>query len=403
MELNWPKVEAALRGLATQPGGPGAAYLYDLAALHRRAVRLVESLPVGFELFYAVKANADLPILQTLAPLVAGFEVASGGELAHVRAHFPAIPVVFGGPGKTDGELAAALDQGVELIHVESRWELERLAWLARERNRRADVLLRVNLPLEGLVTPLMMGGRATPFGVEAAQTPACLEWLIGRPGLRLRGFHFHLISHQLDAQAHLRLIQTCLDHARRWRKDFGLDMDHVNVGGGVGVNYRAPQAQFNWTDFAAGLRELQGTQGITVRFELGRFVSAFCGVYAAPVLDIKTAFERTFVVVRGGTHHFRLPYAQGHSHPFRVLPVAQWDYPFLRPEARAREVTVVGQLCTPKDVLATHAPVGRVRVGDLLVFPYAGAYAWHISHHDFLRHPHPAHLYLTADAPSSL
>jgi diaminopimelate decarboxylase len=107
--------------------------------------------------------------------------------------------------------------------------------------------------------------------------------------------------------------------------------------------------------------------------------------------------------VVRGGTHHFRTPYAQGHSHPFTVLPVEDWSYPWRRPELRDATVNVVGQLCTPKDVLAFDAPIDQVRVGDLLVFPYAGAYAWHISHHDFLRHPHPQHWYLpeeSRDAP---
>jgi diaminopimelate decarboxylase len=111
-------------------------------------------------------------------------------------------------------------------------------------------------------------------------------------------------------------------------------------------------------------------------------------------VLDIKSTFGHTFVVARGGTHHFRLPYAQGHSHPFHVLPVERWERPYRRREASG-PVTVVGQLCTPKDVLASEAPVERVRVGDVLVFADAGAYAWHISHHDFLRHPHPEQLFL--------
>ena len=115
-------------------------------------------------------------------------------------------------------------------------------------------------------------------------------------------------------------------------------------------------------------------------------------------VIDIKPCFGRHFVVGRGGTHHFRTPYAQGHSHPFFVLPVERWPHPFPRPEIRDAEITVVGQLCTPKDVLAADAPAARVRVGDWLVFPYAGAYAWHISHHDFLRHPHPAHIYLPVE-----
>jgi diaminopimelate decarboxylase len=112
-------------------------------------------------------------------------------------------------------------------------------------------------------------------------------------------------------------------------------------------------------------------------------------------VIDIKASYGKTFVVGRGGTHHFRTPQAQGHSHPFHVLPVEAWRHGYPRPATGAGAVTVVGQLCTPKDVLAYDAPVTGVRCGDVLLFPLAGAYAWHISHHDFLRHPHPQLWYL--------
>lgn len=137
------------------------------------------------------------------------------------------------------------------------------------------------------------------------------------------------------------------------------------------------------------------GSKVPRLRFELGRYVSAFCGYYATEVLDIKESGTRTFAIVHGGTHHFRTPYAQGHSHPFRIVPVDGWQRPYSRPAVSQCQVTIAGQLCTPKDILASDIPVNTLRVGDLLLFPYAGAYAWHISHHDFLRHPHPQHVYL--------
>lgn len=401
-ELRWDAVAERLRRGLAESDGPLSAYVYDLPALERHARELVAALPEGCELFYAIKANSELPILQTLAPRVHGFEVSSGGELAWVRRHFADLPLVFSGPGKTDAELALALEQRVEAVHAESPHELERLAWLARERGCEAPVLLRVNLALEGLqATTLMMGGRPTPFGIASDQLPAVLAWLKRHPEIRLRGFHFHLMSHQLDAAAHLRLVDACLDQVKRWRAEHGLaGLEQVNLGGGIGVNYREPAQQFDWAAFSAGLQALAAArEGLKLRFECGRCVTAFCGYYAMQVLDLKQAFGRRFVVARGGTHHFRTPHAQGHSHPFRVLPVDHWDRPYARPEWRAARVSVVGQLCTPKDLLASDAPVERVRAGDLLVFPYAGAYAWHISHHDFLRHPHPAHWYLE-DAP---
>jgi diaminopimelate decarboxylase len=403
--MNGPSNRAAEAARLAGKDEPLCAYIYDLEALDRHAVGLAASLPANCELFYAVKANSDLPILQTLDSHIQGFEVASGGELAWVRSHFPDAPIIFGGPGKLDTELAAALELGVELLHVESLGELRRLAWLARNADRQADILLRINLAMDDVpATTLTMGGRATQFGIEAGQLPECLTWLAQHPEIRLRGFHFHLMSHQLDASVHLALLACCFRQVRQWREQFGLAANHINVGGGIGINYREPGRQFDWPVFSAGLAALIKSENMEdwrIRFEMGRYMTAACGYYVMQVLDIKQCFGRHFVVGRGGTHHFRTPYAQGHSHPFWVLPQEHWPYPFPRPEVKQARVTVAGQLCTPKDILASDAPVERVRIGDLLLFPYAGAYAWHISHHDFLRHPHPQHIYLPAQEPA--
>jgi diaminopimelate decarboxylase len=402
MEL---RLEAVERRLAQERAGPQAplcAYVYDLEGLRRHAEAVTAALPAGCELFYAIKANSELPILQTLAPRVAGFEVSSGGELAWVRSHFPDKPVIFSGPGKTDAELQLAIESSLDAVHVESANELRRLGWLAQAVRREVPVLLRVNLALPGLAaTSLMMGGKPSPFGIPADQLPACVALLRELPQLRLKGFHFHLLSHQLDVTAHVELIAAYLEQVQHWSEAHGLVVEHVNVGGGIGINYRDPRQQFELAAFASGLRQLlQRRPGSPrLRFECGRYITAACGYYTTEVLDLKHAFGRDFAVVRGGTHHFRTPYAQGHSHPFTVVAVEEWSYPWPRPELQGTTVNVVGQLCTPKDLLAFDTPVGRVRVGDLLVFPYAGAYAWHISHHDFLRHPHPQHWYLPEES----
>lgn len=136
-------------------------------------------------------------------------------------------------------------------------------------------------------------------------------------------------------------------------------------------------------------------TPGVTVLFECGRYLTASCGYYGGEVLDIKKNHGKNYIIIRGGIHHFRLPDAWQHSHPFQVIPVNQWEYPFPRKELYDSEITVAGQLCTPKDVIAKDAFVSRVRIGDVILFPYAGAYGWEISQHDFLSHPHPEHIYL--------
>ncbi|MEU5537596.1 type III PLP-dependent enzyme [Streptomyces sp. NPDC020362] len=364
------------------------AYVYDLPGLreHVRAIRA--ALPERVELLYAVKANSDPRILQTLAGHVDGFEVASGGELTHIGTLTPDAPIAFGGPGKTQTELTCALDAGVERLHIESEHELRLLTTLLGDRT--ADVLLRVNLPVDVGQVALAMGGHPSPFGMDPVQLDRCLELIACDPRVRLRGLHLHLAS-GLQAQARLALVDKVLTWAEDWAHERAVDLAEVNVGGGMGVDYAHPRRLFDWSAFGAGLRRILDRHPcLTLRIEPGRSVTAYCGWYVTQVLDIKFSRGQAFAVLRGGTHHLRTPAAKQHDQPFEVIPDDVWLRPWDRPEARDEPVTLVGQLCTPKDVLACRVMVERLRVGDRVAFAMAGAYAWNISHHAFLMHPHP-------------
>ncbi|MEV4438812.1 type III PLP-dependent enzyme [Streptomyces sp. NPDC049577] len=382
-----PRVAAHAHGLA---GAGLPAYVYDLAALdeHARAVRA--ALPDGVELYYAAKANPAPEILRTLAPHVTGYEVSSGGELAHVRAAVPDRPLALGGPGKTAEELRLALQLGTERLHVESERELRLLAELAE---RPVDVLLRVNLPVaagELGGAALAMGGRPSPFGLDPGGVRDCLP-LLRASRLRLRGIHAHLAS-GLGPEAQLAVAGRVTDWAR------GLDpaLTEVNVGGGMAVDYARPHARFDWRAYGTGLGGLLARHpGLTLRVEPGRALTAYCGWYVTEVLDLKHSHGEAFAVLRGGTHHLRTPAAKGHDQPFAVLPVDDWEHPWARPVVRDEPVTLCGQLCTPKDVLARRVRAGELRVGDRVAFAMAGAYAWNISHHAFLMHPPPAFHFL--------
>ncbi len=159
-----------------------------------------------------------------------------------------------------------------------------------------------------------------------------------------------------------------------------------VNVGGGMAVDYRHPQHRFDWSGYGRLLGEVADTYpGVRLRIEPGRAVAVYCGSYVTEVIDVKRSQGQWFVIVAGGTHHLRTPAAKGHSQPFVVVSRGGAG-----PRTDGGPVTVVGQLCTPKDVLARDAVSGPVAVGDVLVFAMAGAYAWNISHRDFLLHDPP-------------
>ncbi|USX24443.1 type III PLP-dependent enzyme [Oxalobacteraceae bacterium OTU3CINTB1] len=374
--------------------GPACAYLYDMVHLRERAARLHRALPPRCKLFYAIKANSDAPVLAALHGNLDGFEVASLGEIDKVRAMGRDVPVIFGGPGKTDAELEGALDQGVMLIHVESEHQLRRLDWLAGRRGVTARVLLRLNpasLPGETRAT-LRMGGQATQFGIDEARMPAAIALALDLRHIKLEGLHIHALSNNLDVDDHLALLRHYLGLAQAWQDTYRIDFAWLNVGGGIGVNYAEPARQFDWPLFCTGLAGLmdQFKPGFQLIFECGRFISADCGVYVSEVIDIKTTHGKNFAILRGGSHHFRLPVSWQHNHPFSIVPRERWPYPFARPALAGDVVTICGELCTPKDVLAQDVHVDRLRAGDCLVFALAGAYGWHISHHDFLSHPHP-------------
>jgi len=378
------------------------AYIYDLRSLRDHARTIRAALPEQVELLYAAKANSDPRLLRVLADHVDGFEVASGGELSHVRNQFPHMPIAFGGPGKTPAELAQAADAGVSRLHVESEHELRVLTTVLGDRS--IDILLRVNLPLTPGPVALTMGGRPGPFGLEPAQLDNCLSFIAADRRLRLRGLHVHLAS-GIQAPGHLDLAEDILKWARGWAEDHHINLTEVNIGGGMGVDYAHPDQLFDWAAFGTGLHRLLARyQGLTVRIEPGRSVTAYCGWYVTEILDVKRSHGEAFAVVRGGTHHLRTPAAKQHNQPFQIIPVDTWTRPWPRPEARREPVTLVGQLCTPKDVLARRVPVRQLRSGDRIAFAMAGAYAWNISHHDFLMHPAPAFHHLDeARLPASV
>jgi diaminopimelate decarboxylase len=387
------KVPGPVRELAGKAELP--CYAYDLGALDAHTARIRAALPREAEFYYAAKANPDPAVLRAIARHADGFEVASGGELRHVTEAAPEAPVAFGGPGKTRHELRAALDAQATL-HVESVTELRLLLDLAGRDS--ADVLLRVNpdVPVPG-EAGLRMGGAASPFGIEIGELETCVR-LLADADVRLRGVHVHLAS-GLGVPAALAAADGAARFARDWCARAGVRRPVITLGGGMAVDYRRPGAVFDWEAYGRGLAALARSRdalpGETLRIEPGRAVTAYCGWYLTRVLDVRRSRGELFAVVGGGTHHLRTPVAKGHDQPFAVIGDETWPHPWARPGAAGEPVTVTGQLCTPKDVLARGVRVPRLRAGDVLAFGMAGAYAWNISHSRFLMHPEPGFHYV--------
>lgn len=377
---------------------PVCAFIYDLNTLRERTRSKVADMPAGTHLFYAVKANPDPRLIEALAPIVDGFETASIGEVQAIRLVDPDVHIIFGGPGKKDIEIEQAIDYNVMLIHAESVHEIRRIAWIAEQKNKTVQILLRVNLRKSIPTGTVTMGGKPTQFGIDEVQIGEAIQLVQSLPQLMLAGFHMHSVSNNLDAQLHVELVHMYIQSVSRWIREYNLSIQYLNAGGGFGICYTEPDRHFEWETFINGLHHIWNEEvlpGVELIFEPGRYIVAHAGYYASEVIDLKCNHDKHYAILRGGTHHFRLPVSWGHNQPFQMIAIEQWDYPFERPRQEQVTLTLAGELCTPKDILAQAVTLEQIAVGDIVLFSIAGAYAWTISHHDFLSHPHPDMVYI--------
>lgn len=381
-------VAAAVRSLAA----PANGYLYDPDVAVGQARALRATLPAWAEVFYALKANSYGPVVDALAGVVDGFEVASAAEAvqaatASMGAGRP-FRAVASGPGKSEALLRALVDAGVEAINVESRLELARVGTIGRDRGRAVPVMLRVNPARVEVSGALAMGGRATPFGIPEEEVAVALEVAGRDPGVDVVGFHVHAVSGNMDARSHVGYVRWCLEWSEATALAAGIDLRAVDAGGGLGVAFGGGTS-FDLDALGAGLASLRPPAGCRLVLEPGRWMVADCGWYAAEVIDVKLVRGTWFAVVRGGINHFLLPASWDIVHRFAVCDVDdRWDPGLDRPEVVDRAVTVVGELCTPEDVLVRDVRVDRLRAGDVLVFPQAGSYGWEFALPRFLQHP---------------
>lgn len=374
-----PPVNAVADFAARLPS-PACAWIYAPERVLERLAALRQALR-GHTVLYAMKACANPAILAAAAEAADGIECASAGELA-AALDAGASRLAFSGPAKTGRDFTRAAETEADLcVHVERMTELDGLA----EAGFTGPVALRVNRgkPLPG---SHRMAGAPVPFGLAEADVPAAAAHAAAL-GLDVAGFHLHAVSNCLDAAAYAGHVTDALAWSHRSAAATGIDLRHVNVGGGLGADPRG--ATIDLAELGTALAGLD-TGGVELVFEPGRYLASAAGWYLAEVVDLKTVADQTFAIVRGGTHHFRLPAAWGYSHPFTVVPTDHWPHPWPRPRVVDTEVRVCGELCTPRDVLNAGQPVDSLAVGDRLLFADAGAYGWEISHDRFLHHQRP-------------
>jgi diaminopimelate decarboxylase len=384
----------SVRTLAEQYGTPLFAYNQQIL---ERALRVLHAaLPDNFEIFYSVKANPNRVILKYFVEQGCGLEVASGGEYVKARAA-GCLPerIVYAGPGKTLAELKLALGGGTGEIHMESRVEAGRIADISRHLGRPAKVAIRINPSEVARGGALLMGGKASPFGVDEEGLDRLMDYTLAEPFLDLQGIHIYMGTQILDADLLILHYRKALDLARRVATKSAKPIRTVDLGGGLGIPYFSYETPIAMDALKDSLAKLMAEircescfQNTRFLFEPGRFLVAEAGIYVAQIVDIKTSHGQKFIIVDGGMNHHLA--ASGHLGQTikRNFPIALLEK-LDRPEEET--VEIVGPLCTPLDVLGRTVSLPKAEIGDLIGIFQSGAYALSASPTGFLSHELPA------------
>lgn len=358
-------------------------YVYDFAVVEARLAALRSAFPANLDVHYAIKANPFAPLLTAVAPLVDGFDVASSGEMALALAHMPAGAISFAGPGKQVAELEAAIAAGVTL-NIESEGEAERALAIGQRFGTVPRLAVRVNPDFELRGSGMRMGGRASPFGVDAARVPALVKRIIAE-GADWRGFHIFAGSQSLDSVAIIECQAETLALAARLAEESDAMPPLINIGGGFGIPYFHGDKAIDLTAIGAALGEIiAGYVDTRIAIELGRFIVGEAGIYLARVIDRKESQGETFLVVDGGLNHHLAATGNFGTVVRRNYPVA---VAHRMQDAAEETVTVVGLLCTPLDRLADKVALPRAEVGDVIALFASGAYGATASPSAFLGH----------------
>ena len=361
-------------------------YVYDRERMTRRVAELRAALPEDLRIHYAMKANPMPDVVAHMVSLVDGLDVASAGELdVALATDVNPGDISFAGPGKQDFELEAAIRAGIT-INMESEGEMRRIARLCEMLGQRANVAIRVNSTFELKSSGMKMGGRPSPFGVDAERVPAMLAELITF-NLQFRGFHVYSGSQNLRPEAIAESMHSTVELVIDLAGAANLEVSFINLGGGLGIPYfpneKPLDLQAVTEPAERSVQQLQKAFGNPeIIMELGRYLVGEAGSYVCRVIDVKESRGTRYAITDGGLHHHLA--ASGN-----FGQVIRKNYPVVAIErSNIQElVTVVGPLCTPLDLLGDKVMIDRVDVGSLIGILQSGAYGRTASPERFLSH----------------
>jgi diaminopimelate decarboxylase len=358
-----------LRQIAEAVGTP--FYCYSTATIERHFQVFSQAFGGMDSLVcYALKANSNQAVLKTLARLGAGMDVVSEGELRRARAAgVPGSRITFSGVAKTAAEMAHALDEDILCFNVESAPELEVLSQVAASRGRTARIAIRVNPDVDAKTHHKISTGKSeNKFGIPISQARAVYARAATLPGIKVTGVDMHIGSQITDLQPFDDAFALLSEFVRDLRSD-GHAIDHVDLGGGLGIPYREEAEPPPHPErYAEIVKRNTHNLGCTLVFEPGRLIVGNAGILVTKVVYVKDGEGKTFVIVDAGMNDLIRPTLYDAHHDIKpvVLP---------GPGAPGLVADVVGPVCETGDYLALDRAMPRPVAGDLLAVMTAGAY----------------------------
>lgn len=363
-----------LASLASELGTP--LYVYSRAALHQAWQSYAQAIGSHKVLVcYGMKANSNLAILQEFAKLGSGFDIVSGGELKRVlAAGGNPSKVVFSGVGKQVWEMELALDSGVKCFNVESVPELHRLSEVASRMGRTARVSLRVNPDVDAQTHPYISTGlKENKFGIAIDVAPDAYRLASELPNIKIVGVDCHIGSQITEVSPYLDALEKLL-RLMQGLKEFGIVLEHLDLGGGLGIRYddETPLAPKALLSAVFEKLDEHGLSHLQLVLEPGRSLVGNAGVLLTNIQYLKHTQDRDFAIVDAGMNDLMRPalYEAWHG----VLPLVPCDEPPVVYE-------VVGPVCESADWLARARSL-RLREGDTLAIESAGAYGFVMAGH---------------------
>jgi diaminopimelate decarboxylase len=361
--------DVSLARIAAEVGTP--FYCYSTATLERHYKVLEQAFRDQKALIcFAVKANSNQAVLATMARLGAGMDVVSEGELRRARAAgVPPSKIIFAGVGKTRAEMAYALQEGILGFNVESEPELIALSEVAAEAGKTASIAIRVNPDVDAKTHAKISTGKAeNKFGVPYEDARELYARAAKLPGIKISGIHMHIGSQITDLAPFRDAFALLRDLARDLKAD-GIALEHLDIGGGLGVPYHGGNDVPPTPDeYAAVVKKALGDLGLKLVLEPGRMIVGNAGVLVTRVSYVKDGADKTFTIVDAAMNDLIRPTLYEAYHD--VWPVEE-----VRSDMSPMQQDIVGPVCETGDYLAQERALPPAEAGDLLAVMTAGAY----------------------------